>query len=136
MTVLRRYARRSHARGVTLIELIVVIVLLAVLGVGFLAMYGDVNRHNAMGSQIAPMTWLAQGAMEAALAERPPMAGNTTTSAPPYTVTTDVAQIPYVKLATGARATCTLRPCYAVTVKVTCRTCVPMTLKAYAYALS
>ena len=63
---------RSQARGVTLIELIVVIVLLAILGVGFLAMYGDVNRHNAMGSQIAPMTWLAQGAMEAVLAERPP----------------------------------------------------------------
>lgn len=121
---------RSRARGVTLIELIVVIVLLAILGVGFLAMYGDVNRHNAMGSQIAPMTWLAQGAMEAVLAERPPVASPpTTTQVPPYTLTTTVTQVVQNPPASISS--------YQVTVTVACAngSCQPVTLEAYAYAI-
>jgi len=54
MTTNRRPRDRRLARGVTLIELVVVIVLLAVLGVGFMAMYADVSRRSAVADQIAP----------------------------------------------------------------------------------
>lgn len=87
MSAPRRLTARRSVQGVTLIELVVVIVLLAVLAVGFMAMYAAVTRRSAVADQIAPMTWLAEGAMEAVLAERPPASSNTTFNAPPYTVT-------------------------------------------------
>jgi prepilin-type N-terminal cleavage/methylation domain-containing protein len=124
---MKRAMDRRHAQGVTLIELIVVIVLLAILGMGFLSMYGAVTRRDAMASQIAPMTWLAQGAMEAVLAERPPARGTVTLTFAPYQVVTIVRRV--VRNATTAQ--------YQATVTVSCvnGSCQPIVLKDYAYAI-
>lgn len=124
MRRVRRLGGQGSMRGVTLIELVVVIVLLAVLGVGFMAMYADVSRRSAVADQIAPMTWLAQGAMEAVLAERPPAAATTTLNAPPYTV------------AVAVQATATAGQ-YQATVTVSCASgsCQPVTWTDYTYAI-
>ncbi len=118
---------RHPMQGVTLIELVVVIVLLAVLGVGFMAMYADVSRRSAVADQIAPMTWLADGAMEAVLAERPkPNGPSFTLSVPPYTVTTVVQ-----------KTTMPGPGQYQATVTVSCASgsCQPVILTDYAYVI-
>ncbi len=124
-------ARRRIA-GLSLIELLVAIVLLAILGAGFMAMYGDVTRHNAAGEQAAPMTWVAQGVMEYELLQ--------TKSATGPVALSNVAFGPYVANATVATAaTKTVGKkkysAYLVMVTVTCASgaCTPMVLTSYVY---
>ncbi len=131
-------ARRRIA-GLSLIELLVAIVLLAILGAGFMAMYGDVTRHNAAGEQAAPMTWVAQGVMEYELLQT-----QTKSATGKPVVLSNAAFGPYVANATVATAaTKTVggkkKPityyAYLVTVTVTCASgaCTPMVLTSYVY---
>lgn len=121
----------AYMRGLSLIELIVAIVLLAILGVGFMAMYGNVTRRNAAGDQVAPMTWVGQGVMEAELLQtelgQGPFALNQRFG--PYQVVAQVVTTTLKRVSTG--------PYYAylVTVTVTCVTgsCPPLTLSSYVY---
>jgi len=70
------------------------------------------------------MTWLADGAMEAVLAERPPASSNTTLQRPPYTVTMVV------------QTTATPKQ-YQATVTVSCASgsCQPVVLTDCAYVI-
>jgi len=135
---LRGMAHGARLQGMTLLELIVVIVLLGILAVGFLAMYGQVTAHNAAGSQTAEMTWVGQGTLEAVLAQ--PVSNtfkaNTgtlcqqlNTAYSIYQVTCTVSSLPN-KTVAG-----TTYYQYQVTVAVTCASgsCAPMSFAAYAY---
>ncbi|WP_297393775.1 prepilin-type N-terminal cleavage/methylation domain-containing protein [Acidiferrobacter sp.] len=130
-------ARRRIA-GLSLIELLVAIVLLAILGAGFMAMYGDVTRHNAAGEQAAPMTWVAQGVMESELLytefgppNEPPPVSNAKFG--PYVANATVATAA-TKTVGGKKKPITYYA-YLVTVTVTCASgaCTPMVLTSYVY---
>lgn len=123
------------ARGLSLIELIVAIVLLGILAVGFMSMYGDVSRRNAMGVQIAPMTWLGQGMMDMELLQTDPSVGSAPfafgpTTIGPYTVDATVSQTK-LQTSTGTYYT------YLIKVTVTCVTgsCTPVGFTAHAYTI-
>ncbi len=124
-----------HARGVSLIELIAAIVLLGVLAVGFLSMYADVSRRNAMGVQIAPMTWLGQGVMDMELLQTDPSVGSSPsnfgpTTIGPYVVGATVSQT-QIQASTGTYYT------YLIAVTVSCVTgpCTPVRFTAHAYTI-
>ncbi|MHB1511713.1 type IV pilus modification PilV family protein [Acidiferrobacter sp.] len=125
---------RRRAAGLSLIELIVAIVLLAILGAGFMAMYANVTRRNAAGEQAAPMTWVAQGVMEYELLQTELSAAGTpatfTVQLGPY-----VANAAYSTAATTRVSTGTYYA-YLVTVTVTCAsgTCAPMVFTSYVYS--
>ncbi len=121
---------RRTVRGLSLIELIAVIVLLGILAVGFMSMYADVTHRNAVSSQVAPMTWLGEGAMSTELLQTelglaPSASGPTTIG--PYTVRATVKTV--AKKGTD--------DAYLITVTVTCVSgaCSPMRFKAHAYTL-
>ncbi len=123
------------ARGLSLIELIVVIVLLGILAVGFMTMYGNVSRRNAMSAQIAPMTWLGEGAMGMELLQTDPSLGLAPftfgpTTMGPYRVGATVSQTK-TKAATGNYYA------YLIQVTVTCVTgpCTPVRFTAHAYTM-
>ena len=124
---------RRRVAGLSLIELIVAIVLLAILGAGFMAMYGEVTRRNAAGEQTAPMTWVAQGVMEYELLQTElstagtPVAFNAQFG--PY-----LANATYNTAATKNVPTGTYHA-YLVTVTVTCASggCAPMVFTSYVY---
>ncbi len=127
-------ARRRMA-GLSLIELIVAIVLLAILGAGFMAMYGQVTRRNAAGEQTAPMTWVAQGVMESQLrstessaAGTPPGLSNTPFG--PYVANAAVKTVATKKVRGTSYYT------YLVTVTVSCASggCTPMVFTSYVYS--
>ena len=129
---------RRRIAGLSLIELIVAIVLLAILGAGFMAMYGEVTRRNAAGEQTAPMTWVAQGVMEYELLQTElsvagtPVAFNAQFG--PY-----AASATYTTAATktvGKRANAVTYYAYLVTVTVTCASggCTPMVFTSYVYS--
>ena len=132
-------ARRRIA-GLSLIELLVAIVLLAILGAGFMAMYGDVTRHNAAGEQAAPMTWVAQGVMEYELLQTKSATGKpvvlSNAAFGPYVANATVA-IAATKTVGGGKKPITPITYYAylVTVTVTCASgaCTPMVLTSYVY---
>ena len=124
------------ARGLSLIELIVVIVLLGILAVGFMTMYGNVSRRNAMSAQIAPMTWLGEGAMGMELLQTDPSLGLAPftfgpTTMGPYRVGATVPKPNKTKVKTGTYYA------YLVTVTVTCVTgpCTPVRFTAHAYTM-
>lgn len=123
------------ARGVSLLEIIVVIVVLGVMGAGFMSMYADVTRRNASASNIAAMTWLGQGVMEAVLAQQPV---NTTTKTlcqgfngtyGPYQLTCKPRFVASKTTPSGTVYD------YKITVTVSCVSgaCAPVTFKAHAY---
>lgn len=119
--------------GLSLIELITVIVLLGILAVGFMTVYANVTRRNAAGAQIAPMTWLGEGVMATELLQTergsaPFAFGPTTTG--PYTVSATVSHTK-TKVATGTYYA------YLITVTVTCATgsCTPVGFSAHAYTI-
>lgn len=118
-------------QGLSLIELIVAIVLLAILGVGFLSMYGNVTRRNASADQVAPMTWFAQGVMEDELrqTELGLAPFSATQTAGPYKVVARVVSKTRKSVSTGSYYS------YFVTVTVTCvtRSCQPLILASYVY---
>ena len=123
---------RRRVAGLSLIELIVAIVLLAILGAGFMAMYANVTRHNAAGEQAAPMTWVAQGIMEYELlytefAAAPP---SFTVQLGPYVAKTASSVAASKTVSTGTYYT------YLVTVTVTCASgaCAPMVFTSYVYS--
>ena len=126
-------ARRRTA-GLSLIELIVAIVLVAILGAGFMAMYGEVTRRNAAGEQTAPMTWVAQGVMEYELLQT-----ELSTAGTPVVIS-NAAFGPYVANATYTTATTKVPTgtyyAYLVTVTVTCASgaCTPTVFKSYVYS--
>ena len=128
---------RRRIAGLSLIELIVAIVLLAILGAGFMAMYGEVTRRNAAGEQTAPMTWVAQGVMEYELLQTE----LSTAGTPPPLVRISNAQLgPYLANATYNTAATKKVPtgtfkAYLVTVTVTCASggCTPMVFTSYVY---
>jgi len=123
--------------GLSLIELIVAIVLLSILAVGFMAMYGDVTGRNAAGSEIAPMTWVGQGVMEAELLQTE-LGKSPTFSSPPFTLNKTFG--PYQAVATWTTTPPTKTRAgtyyaYLVTVSVTCVTgsCPTVTFTAHVY---
>ena len=127
---------RRRVAGLSLIELIVAIVLLAILGAGFMAMYGEVTRRNAAGEQTAPMTWVAQGVMEYELLSTeyaPP--GNKPVSISNAALGPYVANATYSVAATKKVSTGTYYA-YLVTVTVTCASgaCTPMVFTSYVYS--
>lgn len=118
--------------GLSLIELIVAILLLAILGAGFMAMYANVTRRNAAGEQAAPMTWVAQGIMEYEL-----LYTEFGVAPPSFTVQLG----PYVANIASSTAATTRVPtgtyyAYLVTVTVTCASgaCTPMVFTSYVYS--
>jgi prepilin-type N-terminal cleavage/methylation domain-containing protein len=122
-------------RGLSLIELITVIVLLGILAVGFMSMYANVSRRNATGAQIAPMTWFGEGVMATELLQTDPLLGSAPfafgpTTTGPYTVNATVSQTK-TKVATGTYYA------YLITVTVTCVTgsCTPVRFTAHAYTI-
>ena len=126
---------RRRAAGLSLIELIVAIVLLAILGAGFMAMYGEVTRRNAASEQTAPMTWVAQGVMEYELLQTELSAAGT-----PFTLSNAqfgpyMANATYTTAATTKVATGTYYA-YLVTVTVSCASggCTPMVFSSYVYS--
>ncbi len=128
----RVVARRRQVAGVSLIELIVVIVVLAILGAGFMAMYGDVTRHNASNDQAAPMAWVGQGVMETELLQ-------SELGLAPFTLN-PTAFGPYQASATWTTAASqTIQgvtySAYQVTVTVTCASgaCPSLILTSYVY---
>lgn len=133
MRGLQRAAARRQAAGLSLIELIVAIVLLAILGAGFMAMYAEVTRHNAAGEQAAPMTWVAQGVMEYELlyTEFPGATPPTFNSQPfgPYLASAAITNHGKTAVPTGTYYW------YLVTVTVTCASgsCAPMVFASYVY---
>ncbi len=124
-------ALSGKEQGLSLIELIVAIVLLAILGVGFLSMYADVTRRSASADQVAPMTWFAQGVMEEELrqTELGLAPFNATQTAGPYKVVAQVVSQTQKRVSTGSYYA------YFVTVTVTCvtRSCQPLILASYVY---
>ncbi len=119
-----------YGRGVSLLELIVVIVLLGILAVAFMTMYGNVTEQNAAGSEIASMTWIGQGVMETLLTEQPCTKANCTYNGT-FGVFSTVATMTRVARTQIAGTTYTN---YKVTVKVTCATaCAPLEFTANAY---
>ena len=124
-----------QAAGLSLIELIVAIVLLAILGAGFMAMYGAVTRRNAAGLQAAPMTWVAQGVMEYELLQTELSAAGTPVTLNPTAFGPYQASATYKVAATTKVATGTYYA-YLVTVTVTCTsdTCTPMVFTSYVYS--
>jgi prepilin-type N-terminal cleavage/methylation domain-containing protein len=135
MSTMMTEERVSGARekGLSLIELVVVIVLLGILAVGFMAMYANVTGRNAMRDQIAPMTWVGQGVMEAELLQT-----ELGSPSPPFTVNQTFG--PYQAVATwSTTATTPTRAgtyyAYLVTVTVTCvsGSCPTLTFTAHVY---
>ncbi len=124
-----------YAAGLSLIELIVAIVLLAILGAGFMAMYGAVTRRNAAGLQAAPMTWVAQGVMEYELLQTELSAAGTPVALNPTAFGPYQASATYKVAATTKVATGTY-DAYLVTVTVTCTSgaCTPMVFTSYVYS--
>ena len=128
---------RRRITGLSLIELLVAIVLLAILGAGFMAMYGDVTRHNAAGEQAAPMTWVAQGVMEYELLQTKSATGKpvvlSNAAFGPYVANATVATAATKTVGGGKKAITYYA--YLVTVTVTCASgaCTPMVLTSYVY---
>lgn len=118
-------------QGLSLIELVVAIVLLAILGVGFMVLYGQVTRRDAAGDQVAPMTWVGQGVMEAELAQtewgQGPFALNQRFG--PYQVVAQIVKTTSKRVSTGRYYA------YLVTLTVTCvaTSCPALTLSSYVY---
>ena len=130
-----RASGRRHAAGLSLLELIVAIVLLAILGAGFMAMYGDVTRHNAAGEQTAPMTWVAQGVMEYELLQTELSAAGTPVAINNAPLGPYLASANYTIKATKTVNT-GIYDAYLVKVTVTCASglCAPMVFTSYVYS--
>lgn len=123
-----------YARGVSLLEIIVVIVVLGIMGVAFMSMYADVTRRNAAASQTAGMTWVGQGVMEAFSNSHLCCAtGTYNATFGPYKVAEATTKIPGMTVKTAAGT----YSAYKITVSVSCvsGSCVPMMFTADAYTI-